>query len=89
METQEKMLEKLVAKAEQDTEFRARLLANPRTALKEDFGIEVPEDFSVQVHEDDAQTAHLVLPASLELSDAQLQQVAGGECNAFTFWGSK
>ena len=88
METQEKMLENLVAKAEQDMDFRKRLLANPRTALKEDFGIEIPDDFNVLVHEDNAQTAHLVLPASLELTDAQLQQVAGGECNAFTFWGS-
>ena len=79
METQRSMMEKLIAKAQQDADFRGRLVANPSSALKEAFDIEVPEDFSVMVHEDDARTAHLVLPASTELTDAQLQQAAGGE----------
>lgn len=30
------------------------------------------------VHEEDARAAHLVLPASAELTDAQLEQAAGG-----------
>ena len=72
------MLEKLVAKAEEDSDFRSRLLANPNAALKEAFGLEVPDEFKVTVHQDDARTAHLVLPASAELTDAQLQQAAGG-----------
>ena len=88
METKEKLLENMVAKAEEDTEFRARLLANPRSALKEAFDIEFPDDFNVMVHEDNARTAHLVLPPSSELTDVQLEQVAGGQCNASVFWGS-
>ena len=82
METRDSMLQKLIAKSEEDTDFRGRLLANPRSALKEAFDIEVPDSFKVEVHEDDARTAHLVLPASAELTDAQLQQAAGG---AFCF----
>lgn len=78
MDTKVSMLEKLLARAEEDTDFRGRLLASPRSALKEVFDIEVPDDFNVVVHEEDARTAHLVLPASAELSDAQLQQAAGG-----------
>ena len=78
MESQESSLKKLVAKAEEDTDFRGRLLANPNSALKEVFGIDVPDDFNVVVHEDDARTAHLVLPASSELTDAQLEHAAGG-----------
>ena len=74
------MMEKLIAKAQDDADFRTRLVANPSSALKEAFDIEVPEDFNVLVHEDDARTAHLVLPASPELTDAQLQQAAGGFC---------
>ena len=89
MDTQESMLEKLIAKAEEDTDFRDRLKANPSSALKEAFGIELADGFNVEVHEDDARTAHLVLPASAELTDAQLQQVAGGQpCNASQFWGT-
>ena len=80
METQQSMMEKLLAKAQEDTDFRGRLVANPNSALKEAFDLEVPEDFNVVVHEDDARTAHLVLPASPELTDAQLQQAAGGFC---------
>ena len=78
MDTRETMLEKLVGKAEEDTDFRTQLLADPRSALKEAFDIEVPDDFNVEVHEEDARTAHLVLPASTELTDAQLEQAAGG-----------
>ena len=78
MESQENLIKKLVAKAEADSDFRARLVSNPGSALKETFDIDMPEDFNVVVHEDDARTAHLVLPASAELSDAQLQQAAGG-----------
>ena len=78
MDTRESMLERMVAKSEEDTDFRARLLANPRTALKEAFDVEVPDDFNVVVHEDDARTVHLVLPAAAELTDAQLAQAAGG-----------
>ena len=78
METQQRMLERLIAKAQEDTDFREQLVADPNSALKEAFDIEVPDDFNVVIHEDDARTAHLVLPASTELTDAQLQQAAGG-----------
>lgn len=86
METQRTLIEKVVAKAEEDADFRGSLLANPSIALKEVFGIELPDDFNVVVHEDDARTAHLVLPASAELTDAQLQQAAGGVCSDFASW---
>ena len=78
METQQRMLERLIAKAQEDTDFREQLVADPNSALKEAFDIEVPDDFNVVIHEDDARTAHLVLPTSTELTDAQLQQAAGG-----------
>ena len=83
METQQSMMQKLIAKAEEDTDFRGRLVADPSSALKEALDIEVPEDFNVVVHEDDTRTAHLVLPASSELTDAQLQQAVGGDIVCF------
>lgn len=86
MATQQSMMEKLIAKAEEEADFRERLKANPRSALVEAFEIEVPDDFNIVVHEDDARTAHLVLPVSAELSDAQLQQAAGGVCSDFASW---
>lgn len=86
MATQQSMMEQLIAKAEEEADFRERLKANPRSALVEAFEIEVPDDFNIVVHEDDARTAHLVLPVSAELSDAQLQQAAGGVCSDFASW---
>ena len=79
METKDSMQEKLIARTEEDSEFRARLLTDPNAALKEAFDIEVPRDFNVEVHEDDARTAHLVLPSSAELTDTQLEKAAGGQ----------
>lgn len=63
MDSRESVLEKLVVKTEQDS------------------------DFKVIVHEDDARTAHLVLPASAELNDAQLEHAAG-ELGATSQFGS-
>ena len=82
METQSELMQQLIDKAEEDTDFRARLIADPNAALKEVFNVDVPADFRFVVHQDNARTAHLVLPASSELNDAQLQQAAGGAwCN--------
>ena len=87
MESQDSVLQKLIAMAEESTEFRERLLNNPGPALEEAFNVQIPDGFSVVVHEDDAQTAHIVLPASSELTDAQLQHAAGGggPCG-FAWW---
>lgn len=86
METQQSMMEKLLAKAQEDADFRGRLVSNPNSALKEVFDVEIPDDFKVVVHEDDARTAHLVLPASAALTDVQLQKMAGGgNCSMFGY----
>lgn len=78
METQASMTQKLITKAQEDPKFRQSLLDNPRLALKEGMDIDVPSDFNLFVHEESSHTAHLVLPASAELADEQLQQAAGG-----------
>ena len=86
METRDSLLEKLMAKIEEDKDFRNQLLTNPNSALQEAFDIKIPDDFNVVVHEEDSRTAHLVLPAFAELTDAQLQHVAGGSCIGKEFW---
>ena len=80
METQDSMQQQLIDKASEDDAFRAQLLAEPRAAIRDALGIELPGDFDVIVHEDDVRTAHLVLPPSAKLTDAQLERVAGGFC---------
>lgn len=85
MESQQDLMEKIIAKAQEDADYRRQLLADPNSALEEAFDIEVPKELSVVVHEDDAHTVHLVLPASPELTDVQLQRAAGGSCTLFDY----
>ena len=71
---------KLVAQSWEDANLRKRMLDEPAEVLKEN-GVQVPDGFRVQAFEDDGQTIVLpvnVKPAEEELSDEQLESVAGG-----------
>jgi hypothetical protein len=70
---------KVVARAWRDPAFKAKLKADPEAALKE-AGVALPAGLKVTVVENTAQHFHLILPPkpSAELSDQQLDKVAGG-----------
>ena len=78
MATATEMKAQILTKATVDGEFRARLIADPKAAISAETGAAIPDGFAVVVHEDSATTAHLVLPPSPELTDAELEAVAGG-----------
>ncbi len=78
MTTATELKARILSKAEEDGEFRARLIADPRVAISAETGTTIPDGFDVVVHEDSATTAHLVLPPSGELSEADMESVAGG-----------
>lgn len=70
----------IVSKAWSDPVFKQRLLANPASIARE-YGLEVPAGIELRVVEDTDSVHHVILPpkpSSRELSDAQLEQVAGG-----------
>jgi len=54
--------ERLLAKAREDDAFRARLLANPRAAIEQEFGVTLAEGFEIHVHEESENATHVVLP---------------------------
>ncbi len=81
MTTATEMKDRILDRAAEDGEFRARLIADPKAAISSEIGIAIPEGFDIVVHEDSATTAHLVLAPSPELTEADLEKVAGG-------WGS-
>ena len=78
MTTATELKSQILSRAAEDTEFRARLIADPKEAISAEIGADVPDGFSVAVHEDSATTAHLVLPSLDKLTEAELEKVAGG-----------
>ena len=73
-------LRQVIAKAWQDPTFKQRLLAEPK-AVAQEYGISIPSELEVRVVENTPTLVHVVLPArpaEAELSDEQLEAVAGG-----------
>ena len=83
-EEREKQYGQLIAKAWTDDEFKARLKADPRATLAE-VGIEPPAGLEIEVLESTPGKAYLVIPPKPvdELSDADLEKVAGGAESGF------
>ena len=78
MTTATELKSRILNKAEEDSDFRAHLIADPRAAIASEVGAVVPDGFDIVVHEDSATTTHLVLPPSSALTEAELETVAGG-----------
>ena len=78
MTTATELKAQVLTRAAEDGDFRARLIADPKAAIASEVGTTVPDGFDVVVHEDSATTAHLVLPPSAALTEAELEAVAGG-----------
>lgn len=70
----------IIARAMVDSAYRQALLADPRVILEKEIGLSLPETLRVIVHEETSSSWHIVLPAPAtnELSDESLDQVAGG-----------
>ena len=65
-------------RAAQDEAFRKALVADAVGTVEAEIGVKMPGGLKLVVHEESNDELHLVLPAPLELSPRQLQQVSGG-----------
>ena len=70
---------RILATAAEDEGFRARLIDDPKAAISEVFGIDLPEWLDIQVHQNTVTTRHLILPPADLLAESELEMVAGGE----------
>jgi hypothetical protein len=78
----QKAIEELIRRATQDSQFRALALADPPAAIAQINSTPLPVGFRVQIVARDGADMTVVvpdmMPADGELSDAELEQVAGG-----------
>ena len=61
----------LVSRAEEDSDFRERLLATPKATIEREFGVALPEGHEIHVHEETTTVTHLMLPPRDSLSEAE------------------
>jgi hypothetical protein len=76
----------VVARAWSDPAFKDRLIADPAGTARE-YDIHIPPGLDVRILEDTDSVRHIVLPprpSSQDLSDEQLEHVAGGGVCAST-----
>jgi hypothetical protein len=59
----------IIKRAWEDADFKARLLADPRSALRQDFGHEIPEGIELQVMAVTPTKYALIIPPNPEELD--------------------
>ncbi|MCY9663628.1 NHLP leader peptide family RiPP precursor [Paenibacillus alginolyticus] len=64
MSTNGILKEKIIQKAWEDEAFKNQLIANPKAALKQAFGITLPDDIKVKAVEETSTEFVLVIPTN-------------------------
>lgn len=62
MTTEQQLRQQIIEKAWEDDNFKQELLANPKDAIKKEFGVEVPDGIELHVYEESYTEFHLVIP---------------------------
>jgi hypothetical protein len=82
--TREDFEAELIVRSWKDPIFREDLLRNPRRVFEQCLGLKLPSDLQIYMLQESERQLYLVIPQNpdqmpdLELSDAQLEMVAGG-----------
>ena len=76
----------IINRAATDSAFRDRLISEPKTVMTE-MGLVVPDDVNINVLTETPTEYYLILPGELlpqlrsDLSDTELEAIAGGGCD--------
>lgn len=92
----EQLLAQVAERTQTDPAFRQELIQNPRQALTQSTGLDIPDTVKIDVREETPNQFYLVLPPAQlsvgsELTSADLAAVAGGwsstsACSDNTYW---
>ena len=88
------MERRLINRSLEDEEFRQSLLADPKGTMEHELGSRLPESVEVRAVEETPEIIYLVLPSASrvgqggELSDQELEDVAGGKQQNDTAWAT-
>ena len=86
--TRSEIEEIVVSNASKHPKYRDALMADAKGVIEKQLNNELPSSLSVKVVQEDANTIYIVLPHAVaegaELSDADLETVAGGKDDTYT-----
>ena len=68
----------LLSRADDDHDFRERLLARPRETIEEEFGVTMARDHEIHVHEESYASTHVVLPPRSKYTKAEQEEARTG-----------
>ncbi|MDE0214852.1 MAG: hypothetical protein OXN22_12295 [Deltaproteobacteria bacterium] len=70
--------DRLKSRAEDDSDFRERLLARPRETIEQELGVTLAEDHEIHVHEETYGATHVVLPPRGKYTAAEREEARAG-----------
>jgi hypothetical protein len=80
--TRGQLWDKIVEQAQKNPKYLQQLMSDPRGLMEKQLGQSIPSSVNIKVLQEANDTYYIVLPASAkegaELSDADLEKVAGG-----------
>ena len=81
-------IEEVITRNIKYPEYRALFLKSPKTMIEKQLNNSLPSDLEIKVVQEGPKTLYFVLPyqvaSGAELSDADLEQVAGGKNDNFS-----
>ncbi len=80
--TRGQLMDKIAEQAQKSPKYYDQLMKDPRALMAKQLGTDIPASINVKVLKETADTYYVVLPYApkegAELSDADLEKVAGG-----------
>ncbi|OUS68609.1 hypothetical protein B1748_33260 [Paenibacillus sp. MY03] len=72
LKNEQELRDQIIQKAWEDSEFKKQLLADPKSAIKDAFGIDLPSNINIETLEETDDTYYVVIPQNPANNDQQV-----------------